>query len=70
MALDDFERSKLSVHAAQHIHELEEIIRYCQDVLAEHLPPDGMSAQDAISCLLEVLDGPRTRSVLPNQQAR
>lgn len=67
MALDDFERGNLSVHVAQHIDDLEAIIRDCQDVLTAYLPPDGMSRKDAISCLLEILDGPRARAVLPNK---
>lgn len=46
--------------------ELASIIRDCQDILAAHLPPDGPSAKDTISMLLEILDGPRTRAVLPN----
>jgi hypothetical protein len=52
----------------ERIAELESIIRYCQDILTEHSRPDGVSSDDAIFLLLETLDGPRTRSVLPNKQ--
>lgn len=46
--------------------ELAIIIRDCQDILTTHIQPDGPSAKDTIWMLLEILDGPRTRAVLPN----
>ena len=37
------------------------LIKSAQAVLAEHLPPDGMSAAEAINMLLGILDGPDQR---------
>lgn len=41
-----------------------QIIRDCQAIIARHLPPDGPSAKDTITDLLEILDGPRARAAL------
>jgi hypothetical protein len=65
--LRDEMRTELRQQRAR-IAELEAIIRDCQAILTEHLPPDGMSRKDAISLLLKILDGPRTRSAMPNKQ--
>jgi hypothetical protein len=40
------------------------IIRDCQAILAEYLPPGGITGADAIDRLLEILDGPRARAAL------
>lgn len=49
----------------ERIVELEAIIRDCQGILATHLPPDGPSAKFTVSRLLGILDGPRTRALIP-----
>lgn len=45
-----------------------DIIRDCQTILAEYLPPDGISAADAINRLLEILDGPRGRAAVGKRE--
>jgi hypothetical protein len=47
-----------------------EIIRDCQAILAEYLPPDGITANDALNRLLEILDGPRARAAFATPGAR
>lgn len=47
------------------LQEAREIIADCQQRLASYLPPgSGISPQQCISDLLEILDGPRARSFL------
>ena len=41
------------------------LIADCQNILTNYLVPDGLSEQDCLSKLLELLDGPRSRAVLP-----
>ena len=48
------------------IAEMKSIITDCQDILGAYLPPDGPSAKDTISMLLEILDGSRARAALNN----
>lgn len=39
-----------------------ELIRECQAVLAEYLPPDsGITAEEALNRLLGILDGPEAQ---------
>lgn len=45
------------------------IIRDCQSILADFLPPDGIDAQTAINKLLGILDGPRGLEVAPPVRA-
>ena len=35
---------------------LRKVVNECQDILAEYLPPDGISEKEAISRLLKILD--------------
>ena len=41
------------------------LIADCQAVLTSYLPPDGITKDECINQLLELLDGPRSRAVLP-----
>lgn len=46
------------------LRELNELVERAQRILAWHLPPDsGNSAEDAISELRGVLDGPEQREI-------
>ena len=46
------------------LRELNELVERARRILARHLPPDsGNSAEDAISELLAVLDGPEQREI-------
>ena len=44
----------------------ERVIRKAQGILANHIPPDGDNADDMISELLQLLDGPDARAALGN----
>ena len=46
------------------------LIADCQAVLTSYLPPDGITIQACINGLLELLDGPRSRAVLPIDKPR
>jgi hypothetical protein len=46
------------------IRQLTEILEDCQDILGRYLPPDGLSADQAISELLGVLDNSQTIQVI------
>ena len=46
------------------LRELNQLVERAQRILARHLPPDsGNSAEDAISELRAVLDGPEQREI-------
>ena len=48
----------------QLLRDLNQLVERAQRILARHLPPDsGNSAEDAISELLAVLDGPELRDI-------
>lgn len=49
--------------AREAINRLNEIVEGVQEVCATHLPPDGMSAGDAMSIIIEMVDGPAQRQV-------
>ena len=49
---------------AKHTRELVKLIKDCQSVLADYLPPDGISKDQAIDRLLTLLDGPQSRAAL------
>lgn len=61
---DRFERlSKDNQRLAEIIRDLDGLIEHAQQILGNHLPPDGMSKDDAINMLLELLDGPDQREI-------
>lgn len=45
------------------LEEEGKFIRKCQDVLTSYLVPDGIDADEAISNLLGLLDGPEQRAI-------
>lgn len=55
---------ELEAHKKKHEDALA-LIADCQAVLASYLPPDGISKDECINQLLGLLDGPRSRAVLP-----
>ena len=54
---------------AKHTRELVKLIKDCQSVLADYLPPDGISKDQAIDRLLTLLDGPQSRAALAKAEA-
>ncbi len=42
----------------------QQIVIDCQQILVEHLAPDGQDAKETISRLLAILDGPRAKEAL------
>lgn len=57
-------------HLSQKQSEALSIIRDCQHILAEYLPPEGPNSdpKETISKLLGILDGPRAREVLKGKK--
>lgn len=45
------------------VRDLDGLVEHAQQILSNHLPPDGMSKDDAINMLLELLDGPDQREI-------
>lgn len=62
-----FDTTPITAMCSSCTADVKGIIQDCQAILTRHLPGDGISAKDAISELLGILDGPRTRAVFPNE---
>lgn len=45
------------------VRDLDGLVEHAQQILSNHLPPDGISKDDAINMLLELLDGPDQREI-------
>jgi len=52
------------VRACNSHEPLVALVRRAQEILGAYLPPDGSSGQEAITALLELLDGPESRAAL------
>ena len=55
----------LAENPNEHLEMALALIDSCQKVLASYLPPDGITKDECINQLLGLLDGPRSRAVLP-----
>ena len=49
--------------------DLVRLIKDAQGILADYLPPDGLSKDEAINRLLTLLDGPQSRAALAKADA-
>lgn len=61
---DGEEESEGMIRLRGQIRQLTEILDQCQDILGRYLPPDGISADQAISELLGVLDNRQTVQII------
>ena len=59
----------LIVRACNSHEQLVALTRRAQEILAAYLPPDGRSAQETLTDLLGLFDGPESRAALAAAEA-